>query len=335
MKDIKRIAVTGGCGQIAYSLLFRIASGEMLGKDQPIALHILDLEQFQDTMDGLVLELEDCCYPLLKEIKTGSDPKEIFKDVDIALLVGSKPRGPGMERKDLLNDNGKIFEMHGKALNEAASKEVKVFVVGNPCNTNCLIVMNSAPNISRGNFFAMTRLDQNRAKYQLANKANVPSENVKKVIIWGNHSTTQVPDFYNAEIDNKKALEVINDEAWLKNDFLEKVQKRGSEVIKKRGKSSAASAANAIIDSIKALYRPTPKGDFFSLAVCSDNNSYGIEEDLIFSFPCISKGDGNYEIVKDLELNDFLLEKIKFSQKELIEEKNLISHLLSKEVNYI
>lgn len=326
MKQMKRILVTGACGQIAYNLLFRIASGEMLGFDTPIALHLLDVEEFKDVLEGVVFELEDSCYPLLREIKFGYDPNEIFKDVDIALLVGAKPRGPGMERKDLLLDNAKIFSEQGKILNKIASKDVKVLVIGNPCNTNALIAMKNAPNIPKENFFAMTMLDQNRAKYQLSKKANVGVDVISRLFIWGNHSTTQVPDFTNVTIKGKKISSFINDATWLKTTFLDLIQKRGAQIIEKRKKSSAASAAGAIIDTIKALY--SKEKDCFSLAVCSDDNSYGIQNDLIFSFPCISLGNGNYKILENLSLDEFIESKIKLSEKELIEEKSQVSHLL-------
>jgi malate dehydrogenase len=328
LKPIKRIAVTGGAGQIAYSLLFRIANGEMLGPDQPIALHILEVEEFLPALQGIKMELEDCSFPLLKEVRVGSNPKEIFRDVQYALLVGAKPRGPGMERADLLNDNGKIFVEQGRALNEVADPDVKVFVVGNPCNTNCLIAMHNAPRIPRKNFHAMTRLDQNRATNLLATKAKVDVTDVSNVTIWGNHSSTQVPDFVNARIKDKPVESIISDKNWLENDFISGVQKRGSLVIAARGKSSAASAAHAIIHSVKALVEPTSKGHWFSSAVCSDDNPYGIAEDLIFSFPCRSKGNGDYEIVQGLSWNEFLKNKIKVTEQELKEERELVKEKL-------
>lgn len=325
-KVIKRVAVTGGAGQIAYNLLFRIASGEMLGFDQPVALHILELPVAFKALEGTAMELEDCAFPLLKEIKIGIDPKMIFNQVDYALLVGAKPRGPGMERADLLKDNGKIFIEQGKALNDVASKDVKVLVVGNPCNTNCLIAMKHAPRIPKQNFHAMTRLDQNRAVAQLALKAHVEVAAVTHMTIWGNHSATQVPDFYQAQIGGKPLLQIVKDEAWLKGEFIDIVQKRGAAIIAARGKSSAASAASAIIDAIKALIHPTPEGAWFSSGVYSEGNSYGVDEGLIFSFPCRSKGDGHYEIVKDVPWNSFIKEKIKITEKELAEERALVSN---------
>lgn len=319
---MKRVAVTGGGGQIAYSLLFRIANGDLLGKDEPISLSILDLPQSVKDMEGVVMELQDCGFPLLKEVKITSDANEAFDGANFALLVGAKPRGKGMERKDLLADNGAIFVEQGKALNQSAAKDIQVLVVGNPCNTNCLICMSHAPDIPRERFSAMTRLDQNRATYQLAAKAGVDINEVQRVCIWGNHSATQVPDFLNASID-------IDDRSWLEGAFFETVQKRGSAIIEARGKSSAASAANAAIDAIVALQEKTPKGQLFSSAVLSNGNPYGIAEEIVFSFPCISHGEGQWEIVKNLEWDDFLEQKIKASEKELLEERDCIKHLLS------
>jgi malate dehydrogenase len=324
-KPVKRVAVTGGAGSIAYSLLFRIASGEMLGNDQPIALHILEVPKALPVLEGVRMELEDCAFPLLKEIVITADPEEGFAHVDYAILVGAQPRGPGMERGDLLLANGKIFVEQGKALNAAASPDVKVLVVGNPCNTNCLIAMTNAPRIPRKNFHAMTRLDQNRAEGFLAAKATVSVSDITCMTIWGNHSATQVPDFVNAMIEGKRAQEHITDGAWFTDTFLPKVQKRGAEIIQARGLSSAASAANAVIDSIQAINTPTAEGEYFSTAVCSDGNTYGIEENLIFSFPCRSRGDGSYEIVSGIDWNEFLEEKIRISEKELIEERETIS----------
>lgn len=320
---MKRVAVTGGAGQIAYSLLFRIASGEMLGKDEPIILHILEIPEAMRALQGVKMELDDCAFPLLEDVVIGSDPVEVFKDVDFALLVGAKPRGPGMERADLLAENSKIFVTQGQALNQAASRDVKVLVVGNPCNTNCLIAMKNAPDIPKQNFHAMTRLDENRAKTQLALQAGVPVTDVTNMTIWGNHSTTQVPDYTNAKIGGKPATSVITDQRWLEQDFITTVQKRGAAVINARGKSSAASAANAAIDAIRAITTPTPKGEWFSSGVFSGGNPYGIDEDLIFSFPCRSKGDGSYEIVADIPWNDFIKDRVFETQKELIEEREL------------
>lgn len=322
-KDIIRVAVTGGAGQISYSLLFRIASGEMLGVDQPIALHILEIPEAMQVLEGVKMELDDCAFPLLKEIRIGSDPREVFQGIHYALLVGAKPRGPGMERGDLLTENGKIFIGQGKALNDVADKNVKVLVVGNPCNTNALIAMTHAPDIPRTNFFAMTRLDQNRAMSQLAQKAGCTVNDVKNMTIWGNHSSTQVPDYVNAKINGKAAGEVISDEAWFNNDFIPTVQKRGAAIIAARGKSSAASAASAAIDTIKSLINPTPAGNWYSVGLCSDANPYEIQDNLIFSFPCRTDEKGNIEIVKNVSWNDFLREKIKASETELIEEREM------------
>jgi malate dehydrogenase len=325
---IKRVAVTGAAGQIAYSLIFRIAAGELLGSNAPIALHLLDVPEAATTLRGIEMELNDCVFPLLKEVKISTSPEDAFGGVHYALLVGAKPRGPGMERKDLLAENGKIFVGQGSALNKAASKDVLVFVVGNPCNTNCLIAMHHAPALPRKNFFAMTRLDQNRAVFQLASKANVSVEEVTNVTIWGNHSSTQVPDFLNAKIRGRPAIDVINDQKWLEGEFVQKIQKRGAEVIAARGKSSAASAANAIVGTIRSLLTPTLPGQWFSLAVSSVGNPYGIPEDLVFSFPCKSQGKGDWAIAAGLALDPFLKEKLRLTQKELMEERDLVSHLL-------
>lgn len=328
MKPLKRIAVTGGAGQIAYNLLFRIATGELLGADQPIALHLLDLPEGLGALKGVAMELEDCAFPLLKEIKLGEHPEEVFGGVHYALLIGAKPRGPGMERKDLLSENGKIFVEQGRALNRVASKDVRVVVVGNPCNTNCLIAMHHAPDLSRKHFHAMTRLDQNRAVFQLAAKARVGVEEVTHLAIWGNHSSTQVPDFVNAKIHGRPVLERIADRKWLEGEFVAKIQKRGAEVIAARGKSSAASATHAIIGSLRSILVPTPLGQWFSAAVDAANNRYGIDEDLVFSFPCRSRGEGDWEIVSGLQIDSFLKEKIALTQKELQEERDLVASLL-------
>lgn len=324
-KPLKHVAVTGGAGQIAYSLLPRIANGDMLGTDQPIALHILEIPSMISALEGVMMELEDSAFPLLKEIIIGTNAYTIFQGVHYALLVGAKPRGPGMERGDLLHENGKIFIEQGKALNDVADGNVKVLVVGNPCNTNCLIAMMHAPRIPRQNFHAMTRLDQNRATAQLAKKAKVSLQDVSRVTIWGNHSSTQVPDFYNALIQGRPAPDVIQDLDWLEKEFISTIQKRGAAVIAARGKSSAASAANAAIDAMKALVTPTRNGDWFSSGICSDGNPYGIENNLIFSFPCRSKGNGEYEIVSNVPWNEFLKSKIALTQKELIEERDIVS----------
>jgi len=328
--QIKHIAVTGGAGQIAYQLLFRIASGEVFGKDQPISLHILEVESMMRVLEGVKMEIDDCAFKVLKELHIGSDPRVIFKNADYALLIGSKPRGPGMERGDLLHENGLIFVEQGKALNEVANRDVKVIVVGNPCNTNCLIALNNAPDLNPKNFHAMTRLDQNRATSMLAEKASVHVEDVKNMTIWGNHSSTQVPDFCHAKIHDMPVTEVISDKDWLEGEFISSVQKRGGAIIAARGKSSAASAAHAVIDAIQSLEKKTLEGEWFSTAVLSNGNGYGIQEGIVFSFPCVSKGNGEIEIVKDLPWNDFLKEKIMKSEHELLEEKELVKDKLCK-----
>jgi malate dehydrogenase len=325
---MKRIVVTGGCGQISYSLLFRIAAGELFGPKEPISLYIRDMPEMKAQLEGVAMELEDCAFPLLHDIKVGSDAAEMFDGVDAAFLVGSKPRGPGMERGDLLLDNGKIFIGEGRGLNEAASRDVKVLVVGNPCNTNCLIAMHNAPKLPPQNFHAMMRLDQNRALSLLGRRAKAKVTDVKKMTIWGNHSATQVPDFTNATINGKKTTEVITDREWLQGDFFNIVQKRGAAIIAARGKSSAASAANAAIDAMKALFFPTESGNWYTTAMVTKGNPYGIDEDLIFGFPCFTKANGEIEIVKGLELDLFIREKMAITQKELIEERQMVKDLL-------
>lgn len=324
---VKHVGVTGGAGQIAYSLLFRIASGELLGNHQPIALHILEVPDALDSLKGVVMELMDCAFPLLQEVIIGSDAYEVFKEVDYMFLVGAKPRGPGMERKDLLSENGKIFTEQGKALAKVAPKALTL-VVGNPCNTNCLIALSQALTLEKGRFFAMTRLDENRARAMLAEKAQVPVSAVKRVTIWGNHSSTQVPDFTNATIEGIAAPEKIQDLKWLEEEFIPAVQKRGAAVIAARGKSSAASAAYAALEAMKSLIFPTPQGEWYSMGLLSDGNNYGIEEGIIFSFPCRTDEKGTIEIVKDVPWNAFLKEKITLSEKELLEEKKLVRDLL-------
>lgn len=327
-KPIKRIAVTGGAGQIAYQLLFRIASGELLGHDQPIELQILEIPVALPALEGLKMELQDCAFPYLRRIEVTADPYKAFKDVDLALLIGSKPRGPGMERGELLQENGKIFIEQGKALNEVAKAEAKVFVVGNPCNTNCLIAMTHAPRLSRKNFYAMTRLDQNRAAFLLSDKAQCQVTDVSHVIIWGNHSSTQVPDFIHARINGYPVDSVIKDRQWLENDFIQLVQKRGAAIIQARGKSSAASAAQALMDAVRDTMHPTPKGNWFSMAVASDGNSYGIEDNLIFSFPCQIQDKGDIAIIQGLDLHEFLDAKIKATERELLDERDLVKSLI-------
>lgn len=328
-KEIKKVAVTGGGGQISYNLLFRIANGDLLGFDQPVSLYIHDLpEQCDSVLKGVVMELEDGSYPLLHEVVYSSDLHKVFNGANYAILIGSKPRGPGMERKDLLLENGSIFQKQGKILNEVAAKDVLVFVVGNPCNTNCLIAMSNAPGIPRKNFHAMTRLDQNRAYFQLAKKAGVKLTDIENITIWGNHSSTQVPDFLNAKILDQPLVNILKDNEWLENEFYKVIQQRGAEIIKVRGKSSAASASQAIIDAIKDLTTPSKKGKWFSSAICSDNNPYGIKEGLVFSFPCICNRKKEVKVVDNLTIDNFMREKIKITEKELLEEKEVVKHLL-------
>ncbi len=328
MKKPMRVAVTGAAGQIGYSLLFRIASGEMLGKDQPVILQLLEIpdEKAQKALKGVMMELDDCAFPLLQSMVPASDPKVAFKDIDVALLVGARPRGPGMERKDLLEANGAIFVPQGKALNEVASRDVKVLVVGNPANTNCLIAMKNAPSLKPQQFTAMMRLDHNRALTQVAQKTGKPVTSVKKMSIWGNHSATQYPDIFNAEVDGKNAAQLVNDQEWLEKTFIPTVQKRGAAIIEARGLSSAASAANAAIDHVRDWVHGTASGDWVSMGVPSDG-SYGIPEGLIFGYPCTTSG-GKYQVVKGLNHNDFAKAKIAATQKELSEERAAIEQLL-------
>jgi len=330
-KPILRIAVTGGAGQIAYQLLFRIAHGDLFGRDQPLALHILEIPEAMPAVEGVKMELQDCAFPLLHEIQTFSDPLKGFEKIDYAILIGAKPRGPGMERGDLLQENAKIFVEQGKALNDVANRKVKVFVVGNPCNTNCLIAMNHAPDIKRNQFYAMTRLDQNRATSLLAQKSRRLVEDVSHVIVWGNHSATQVPDFFHARIEERPVVEVIKDKSWLENDFFEIIQKRGAAIIKARGKSSAASAAHAILDMIRDTLTPTSNGHWFSSAIDSTGNPYGIEEGIVFSFPCTRLPSGEVKIISGLDINPFLEVKLRATEKELLEERDLVSNSITKQ----
>lgn len=325
-KELKRIAVTGSAGQIAYSLLLNLCQGDAFGLDQPIALHLLEIPSALPILEGIKMELEDCAFPLLKEIHIGTDPFKLFVGVHYALLIGSKPRGPGMERKELLQENGKIFVEQGKALHEVAHSDVQVFVVGNPCNTNCLIALKQGTRLPPEHFYAMTRLDQNRATFQLARKANVDVSDITHMAIWGNHSSTQVPDFFHACIKGKSADSILNKQ-WLENDFFTLIQKRGAEIIQARGKSSAFSAARALIESIKDTLQPTLQNQWFSSGIYSSKNPYAIDSDLIFSFPC--QKEKEICIVPGLDLNDFLLSKIKLSEKELIEERDLVKDLLN------
>jgi len=327
-QNVKRVAVTGGAGQIAYSLLFRIASGELFGPDQSVALHILEVPEVLGALNGVVMELEDCAFPLLQEVRVGSDPYKLFEGAEAVFLVGAKPRGPGMERKDLLIDNGKIFVEQGKALDQVADKEALSLVVGNPCNTNCLIALSQAKRLKSSQFFAMTRLDQNRAVSMLAQKVAAPVTAVTRMTIWGNHSSTQVPDFLNARIHGRPAADVVGDRKWCEEQFISDIQKRGATVIAARGKSSAASAANAALGAMKSLLYPTKADDWFSMGMISDGNPYGIQEALVFSFPCRSQGNGKIEIVKDVPWDNFLKGKILLSEKELLEERELIHNIL-------
>ena len=323
-----RVAVTGAAGQIGYSLLFRIASGAMFGPSQPVILHLLEIEPALPALNGVVMELDDCAFPLLKGVVATASLDEGFRGVNWALLVGSVPRKAGMERKELLGINGKIFVGQGWALQKNAAPDVRIMVVGNPCNTNCLIAMNNAPEISKDRFFAMTRLDENRAKSQLARKAGVDVTAVTNITIWGNHSSTQYPDFYNAKINGQPATQVITDDAWLKGEFISSVQQRGAAIIKARGASSAASAANAVVDSVRSLIEPTAAGDWHSVCICSDG-SYGVEAGLISSFPLRNVGQ-KLEIVQDLPINDFGRAKIDATVNELKEERSMVGDLLGK-----
>jgi malate dehydrogenase len=323
-----RVAVTGAAGQIGYSLVFRIASGAMFGANQPVILHLIEIEPALPALNGVAMELDDCAFPSLKGVVPTASLEEGFRGVNWALLVGSVPRKQGMERKDLLGINGKIFIGQGQAIQKNAASDVRILVVGNPCNTNCLIAMNHAKDLAPDRFFAMTRLDENRAKSQLAKKAGVEITAVSNLAVWGNHSATQYPDFYNARINGQPVPQQITDEAWLKGEFISTVQQRGAAVIKARGLSSAASAANAVVDSVRSILEPTPAGDWHSVCVCSDG-SYGIEKGLICSFPIRSNGQ-RLEIVQGLPLNDFSRVKIEATVNELKEERSLVSELLSK-----
>jgi malate dehydrogenase len=329
MKNPIRVAVTGAAGQIGYALIFRIASGQMFGPDQPVILHLVEIPPVLSALDGVEMELDDCAFPTLAGVvKADSDHLEDgFAGCNWVLCVGSIPRKDGMERGDLIKINGPIFTSTGKAIQSSAAKDVRVLVIGNPCNTNCLIAMNNAPDVPRDRWYAMTMLDQNRAVTQLAQKSGQPVSAVKNMAIWGNHSATQYPDFYHAEINSKPAAEVIGDEAWLQGEFISIVQKRGAAVIKARGASSAASAANAIIDTVKNVVTPTAAGSSFSAAVCSDG-SYGVEEGLISSFPLTSDGT-TWSIVKGLEHNDFGQSKIDATIAELITERDVVKDLLA------
>ncbi len=318
-----RVAVTGAAGQIGYQLLFRIASGGMLGPDQPVILQMLEIPPAMDALKGVVMELDDCAFPLLAGTVQSDDPNVAFKDADYALLVGSRPRTKGMERADLLEANGAIFTGQGKALNDHASRDVKVLVVGNPANTNCLIAMNNAPDLPQANFTAMTRLDHNRAMSQLAAKTGASVNDITKMTIWGNHSATQYPDLFHCEVGGEIAATKVDDQAWLEDDFIPTVQKRGAAIIAARGASSAASAASAALDHMRDWALGSPEGDWVSMAVPSDG-SYGVPEGLISSFPCTT-ADGSWSIVQDLDIDDFSRGRIDATVAELGEERDAVA----------
>ena len=328
MKTPLHVAVTGAAGQIGYSLLFRIASGSMFGPDLPVVLHLIEIPPALPALEGVAMELDDCAFPLLHQIIPTADLAEGFRDVNWALLVGSVPRKEGMERKDLLGINGKIFTGQGQAIVRNAAPDVRVLVVGNPCNTNCLIAMNNAREIPGDRWFAMTRLDENRAKAQLAQKAGAAVKDVTNLAIWGNHSSTQYPDFFNARIHGQPVTEVIEDQAWLEGPFIATVQKRGSAIIKARGLSSAASAANAVVDTVASLVTPTPPGDWHSVAVRSPGDTYGIEAGLVTSFPIRTEDGKSWQIVPGVPVNGFSRARIDASVAELAEEKALVAELI-------
>lgn len=320
-----KVAVTGAAGQIGYSLLFRLASGSLLGPDRPIELRLLEIEPALKALEGVVMELDDCAFPLLAGVEIGADANKIFDGVNLALLVGARPRGPGMERGDLLEANGAIFTAQGKALNSVAADDVRIGVTGNPANTNALIAMTNAPDIPNERFSALTRLDHNRAISQLARKTGAKVTDIKKMTIWGNHSATQYPDIFHAEVGGKNAAQVVNDQDWIENDFIPTVAKRGAAIIDARGASSAASAASATVDAARSWLQGTPDGDWVSMAVISDG-SYGVPEGLISSFPVTTK-DGNWSIVQGLEIDDFSRARIDKSTAELADERNAVTEL--------
>ena len=327
MKQPVRVVVTGAAGQIGYSLIFRIAAGEMLGKDQPIILQLLEITPALKNLAGVVMELNDCAFPTLAGIVATDDPNVAFKDADYALLVGARPRGPGMERKDLLEANSAIFSVQGRAIDQHASRNIKVLVVGNPANTNSLIAQKNAPSINPAQFTAMTRLDHNRALSQLAEKTGTHTTQIKNMIIWGNHSATQYPDIHHCLVDGKPATSLV-DVDWVKSNFIPTVQKRGAAIIEARGLSSAASAASAAIDHMHSWALGTAEGDFVSMGIPSDG-SYGIEPGVIYSYPCVCK-DGKYEIVQGLEIGEFSRERMSATEKELREERAAVEHLFPK-----
>lgn len=325
MKAPVRVAVTGAAGQIGYSLLFRIASGDMLGPDQPVILQLLEVPPAMDAVQGVVMELDDCAFPLVAGLQATDQAEEAFKDADYILLVGAKPRGPGMERKDLLEANAAIFSAQGKAMNDVASRNVRVLAVGNPANTNALIAQRNAPDLEPNCFTAMTRLDHNRALAQLANRTGQHVTDIQQLTIWGNHSATQYPDISHAQVDGKAASDLV-DQSWLEESFIPTVQQRGAAIIKARGQSSAASAASAAIDHMRDWTLGTPQGDWVSMAIPSDG-SYGIAEGIIYSFP-VRCANGQYEIVQGLDISDFSRERMSATEQELIEERDAVEHLL-------
>ncbi|OBJ56536.1 malate dehydrogenase [Mycobacterium sp. 1423905.2] len=320
-----KVAVTGAAGQIGYSLLFRLASGSLLGPDRPIELRLLEIEPALKALEGVVMELDDCAFPLLAGVEIGADANKIFDGVNLALLVGARPRSKGMERGDLLEANGAIFTAQGKALNEVAAEDVRIGVTGNPANTNALIALSNAPDIPTERFSALTRLDHNRAISQLAKKTGAAVTDIKKVTIWGNHSATQYPDIFHAEIGGKNAAEVVNDQDWIENDFIPTVAKRGAAIIDARGASSAASAASATVDAARDWLRGTPDGDWVSMAVVSDG-SYDVPEGIVSSFPVTTK-DGNWSIVQGLDIDEFSRGRIDKSTAELTDERNAVKEL--------
>lgn len=320
-----KVAVTGAAGQIGYALLFRIASGAMFGPETEVELQLLELEQALPALKGVAMELEDCAFPLLRNIVMSSDLNVAFKDANWVICVGSVPRKDGMERADLLKINGGIFTAQGNAIEKSAASDVRVFVVGNPCNTNCLIAMNNAKGIPADRFFAMTSLDENRAVTQIAQKAGVPVTAVTNMTIWGNHSATQYPDFFNAQVNGKPVTDVISDHAWLKGDFLKTVQQRGAAIIKARGASSAASAANAVVDGIRRLTTETPAGQSFSMCL-SSNGEYGVDKGLIFSYPCRVEG-GKLKVIEGIKHNEFGQEKFKATLEELRSERDSVKSM--------
>lgn len=323
-KEPINVAVTGAAGSISYSLLFRIGSGDMFGKDQPVKLQLIEIPPAMEALEGVVMELDDCAFPLVEDIQTTDDLDAGFRDANVCLLIGGKPRGSGMKRADLVEANGDIFTAQGRAINDNAADDVRIVTVANPCNTNALIAMNNAPDIPDERFTAMTRLDLNRAKNQLATKAGASVNDVQKVGIFGNHSDTMYPHFYEAEIDGQPATEAVSQD-WLENDFIETVQGRGSAIIEARGQSSAASAANAVVDHIRSWY--AGYDDWMSMAIPSDG-SYGVEEGLVFSYPVRCTGGWDYEIIDTLELNDYAQQKLDITENQLKEERDVVSELL-------